>query len=64
VFWTLQPKSYIFLELVTGGDLFGYVNRNKKLDENEAKFISYQLALALEVSTQNASSLTIWFDFI
>ncbi|KAA1116332.1 Meiosis-specific serine/threonine-protein kinase mek1 [Puccinia graminis f. sp. tritici] len=43
-----KENIYIFLELVTGGDLFGYVNRNKKLDENEAKFISYQLALALE----------------
>jgi len=43
-----KEKIYIFLELVTGGDLFGYVNRNKRLDENEAKFISYQLALALQ----------------
>ncbi|PLW11269.1 hypothetical protein PCANC_13259 [Puccinia coronata f. sp. avenae] len=43
-----KEKIYIFLELVTGGDLFGYVNRNKRLEENEAKFISYQLILALQ----------------
>ncbi|OAV86787.1 CAMK protein kinase [Puccinia triticina 1-1 BBBD Race 1] len=44
----VEENIYIFLELVTGGDLFGYVNRNKRLEENEAKFISYQLTVALE----------------
>ncbi|KNZ62031.1 CAMK/RAD53 protein kinase [Puccinia sorghi] len=53
----INPEnSYIFLELVTGGDLFGYVTRNKRLDENEAKFISYQLALALQVCIRKTSS--------
>ncbi|KAI7936202.1 hypothetical protein MJO29_015505 [Puccinia striiformis f. sp. tritici] len=48
VYCTSLPNSYIFLELVTGGDLFGYVSRNKRLGEDETKFISYQLILALQ----------------
>ncbi|KNE92908.1 CAMK protein kinase, variant [Puccinia striiformis f. sp. tritici PST-78] len=44
----VKENIYIFLELVTGGDLFGYVSRNKRLGEDETKFISYQLILALQ----------------
>lgn len=43
-----HENIYLFLELVTGGDLFGYVSRNRRLGEDESKFISYQLVLALQ----------------
>ncbi|MBW0547935.1 hypothetical protein O181_087650 [Austropuccinia psidii MF-1] len=43
-----SANIYLFLELVTGGDLFGYVTRNKHLQQDEAKFIFYQLALGLQ----------------
>ncbi|EGG05113.1 uncharacterized protein MELLADRAFT_78152 [Melampsora larici-populina 98AG31] len=40
-------KIYLFLELVTGGDLFGYVVRHKRLAVPEAQFILYQLLKAV-----------------
>lgn len=43
-------SRYLFLELVTGGDLFGYVVRHKRLGVSEAKYIMYQLLQAVTVS--------------
>ncbi|GAA5914611.1 hypothetical protein JCM8208_002091 [Rhodotorula glutinis] len=39
---------HIFLELVPGGDLFTYLIKHTRLDAPEAKWILYQLLLALE----------------
>ncbi|KAI8458447.1 kinase-like domain-containing protein [Phakopsora pachyrhizi] len=41
-------RIYLFLELVTGGDLFGYIVRKKKLSSDESKFILFQLVLGLQ----------------
>ncbi|KAF5388497.1 hypothetical protein D9757_004578 [Collybiopsis confluens] len=43
---------HIFLELCTGGDLFTYINsyaeQNRRMGEDEAKYIMYQLLKGLE----------------
>ncbi|TNY19068.1 kinase-like domain-containing protein [Rhodotorula diobovata] len=39
---------HIFLELVPGGDLFTYLIKHGRLDAPEAKWLLFQLALALE----------------
>ena len=47
----LTGRSYIFLQLCTGGDLFSYIVNHKdpehRLNEGEAKYILYQLLLGL-----------------
>ncbi|KAG0143633.1 hypothetical protein CROQUDRAFT_660980 [Cronartium quercuum f. sp. fusiforme G11] len=40
-------KIYLFLELVTGGDLFGYVVRHRRIGVPESQFIMYQLLQAV-----------------
>ncbi|QRV75031.1 Serine/threonine-protein kinase [Ceratobasidium sp. AG-Ba] len=42
-----DPWTYIFLELSTGGDLFTYITAQGMLQEDEAKFLGYQLMLGL-----------------
>ncbi|KAI7815846.1 kinase-like domain-containing protein [Gamsiella multidivaricata] len=39
---------YIFMQMVTGGDLFDYIVKNGPLSELEAKFVAYQTLLALQ----------------
>ncbi|KAJ2779211.1 hypothetical protein GGI15_003946 [Coemansia interrupta] len=39
---------YIFMPLLRGGDLFDYIFDHERLDEDEAKFITYQVLLALK----------------
>ncbi|KAJ1966064.1 hypothetical protein GGI12_000329 [Dipsacomyces acuminosporus] len=39
---------YIFMPLLRGGDLFDYIIDHQRLDEAEAKFIIYQVLLALK----------------
>ncbi|KAJ2079376.1 hypothetical protein H4R24_003820 [Coemansia sp. RSA 988] len=39
---------YIFMPLLRGGDLFDYIYTQERLDEDEAKFIIYQVLLALK----------------
>ncbi|KAJ2661656.1 hypothetical protein IW148_003300 [Coemansia sp. RSA 1199] len=39
---------YIFMPLLRGGDLFDYIYSHERLDEDEAKFIVYQVLLALK----------------
>ncbi|KAJ2707553.1 hypothetical protein FB645_000730 [Coemansia sp. IMI 203386] len=39
---------YIFMPLLRGGDLFDYIFDHERLDEDEAKFIIYQVLLALK----------------
>lgn len=40
-------KVYLFLKRVEGGDLFGFISQNDGLKEHEAKFIFYQLLIAV-----------------
>ncbi|GAA5915809.1 hypothetical protein JCM6882_006106 [Rhodosporidiobolus microsporus] len=42
-----EEAVHIFLQLVSGGDLFSYLLKKTRLDAPEAKFILYQLLLAL-----------------
>ncbi|KAJ2471342.1 hypothetical protein GGI02_002327 [Coemansia sp. RSA 2322] len=39
---------YIFMPLLRGGDLFDYIYENERIDEDEARFIIYQVLLALK----------------
>ncbi|KAJ1978174.1 hypothetical protein H4R34_003301 [Dimargaris verticillata] len=39
---------YIFMPLVQGGDLFEYIMSREKLPEPEAKFVCYQILMALK----------------
>ncbi|KAJ2047625.1 hypothetical protein GGH13_009164, partial [Coemansia sp. S155-1] len=39
---------YIFMPLLRGGDLFDYIFENERIDEDESKFIIYQVLLALK----------------
>ncbi|KAI8324678.1 Pkinase-domain-containing protein, partial [Martensiomyces pterosporus] len=39
---------YIFMPLLRGGDLFDYILDHERLDEDEARFIIYQVLLALK----------------
>ncbi|KAG0233123.1 Checkpoint kinase 2 [Actinomortierella wolfii] len=39
---------YMFLPMMPGGDLFDYIVANSRLPEKDAKFIGYQILLALE----------------
>ncbi|KAJ2723872.1 hypothetical protein GGI07_002335 [Coemansia sp. Benny D115] len=39
---------YIFMPLLRGGDLFDYIYDQERLEEDEAKFIVYQVLLALK----------------
>ncbi|KAJ2355424.1 hypothetical protein GGF43_002693, partial [Coemansia sp. RSA 2618] len=39
---------YIFMPLLRGGDLFDYIYSHERLEEDEAKFIVYQVLLALK----------------
>ncbi|CAO1634248.1 unnamed protein product [Sympodiomycopsis kandeliae] len=48
-----KDSIYHFLEVVTGGDLFGYLQRNGALSEKQAKFLMYQLLLAVEFLHRN-----------
>ncbi|KAJ2368676.1 hypothetical protein H4S01_001455 [Coemansia sp. RSA 2610] len=43
-----ERHVYIFMPMLRGGDLFDYVSDNGRLDEDEAKFILYQVLLALK----------------
>ncbi|KAI8873376.1 kinase-like protein [Ramicandelaber brevisporus] len=43
-----RKQYYIFMPLVSGGDLFDYIMERDKLAESEARFIFYQIALALK----------------
>ncbi|GAA5829942.1 hypothetical protein JCM11251_007941 [Rhodosporidiobolus azoricus] len=42
-----EEAVHIFLQLVPGGDLFSYLLKKTRIDAPEAKFILYQLLLAL-----------------
>ncbi|KAF9347458.1 Checkpoint kinase 2, partial [Mortierella sp. NVP85] len=47
---------YIFMQMLTGGDLFDYILRNVSLQEPQAKFIAYQTLKALQyLHNQNIS---------
>ncbi|KAJ2815864.1 hypothetical protein FBU31_006777, partial [Coemansia sp. 'formosensis'] len=39
---------YIFMPLLRGGDLFDYIYDHERIDEDESKFIIYQVLLALK----------------
>ncbi|KAJ2386891.1 hypothetical protein GGI05_004245 [Coemansia sp. RSA 2603] len=39
---------YIFMPLLRGGDLFDYIFEQERLEEDEARFITYQVLLALK----------------
>ncbi|KAJ2550661.1 hypothetical protein EV175_003985 [Coemansia sp. RSA 1933] len=39
---------YIFMPLLRGGDLFDYIFDRERLDEDEARFVVYQVLLALK----------------
>ena len=43
-----SKNFYIIMELANNGELFKYIVKKKKLDENEASFFYYQLILGLE----------------
>ncbi|KAJ1921558.1 hypothetical protein H4219_000595 [Mycoemilia scoparia] len=43
-----EKHVYIFMPLISGGDLFDYILSNARLPEEEAKFHTYQLMLALK----------------
>lgn len=43
-----QQQVHIFLPLVMGGDLFGYLEKHGRLSEDEVKFASMQMVSGLE----------------
>ncbi|PVU98985.1 hypothetical protein BB560_005571 [Smittium megazygosporum] len=43
-----EKQVYIFMPLISGGDLFDHITKSSSLSEQETKFITYQLLLALK----------------
>lgn len=50
LYYAFQSPKYIFLVLdyCAGGELFYYINRFKKLNEAEARFVLCEIILAIE----------------
>ena len=42
-----SKRIHLILELVTGGDLFSYIEKHRCLTEDEVKFMAYQLIAGL-----------------
>ncbi|GAA6007611.1 hypothetical protein JCM10207_006404 [Rhodosporidiobolus poonsookiae] len=49
-----KDAVHIFLQLVSGGDLFSYLVKKVRLDAPEAKFVLYQLLLGLQYLHETA----------
>ncbi|CDZ96701.1 Ca2 /calmodulin-dependent protein kinase, EF-Hand protein superfamily [Phaffia rhodozyma] len=48
-----ESHFHIFLQLVTGGDLFSYIIKHRQLEEAEAKYIMYQILHGVQYLHEN-----------